>query len=68
MFELTEDHTFCRTKVIMYTLLRSFRFSLAFDANKIHLGGGMFMWPHLKDEVDKGSQMPLWVSAVEESD
>ncbi|KZV62146.1 hypothetical protein PENSPDRAFT_263575 [Peniophora sp. CONT] len=50
-------------KAIVYTLIRTFKFSMSVDPSDIKLKSTAVTRPHVfKDKVDKGPQLPLWVS------
>ncbi|KZV62140.1 cytochrome P450 [Peniophora sp. CONT] len=52
-------------KAIIYTLIRAFRFSMSVDPSEIKFKSSDVTRPHLKDKVDEGPQLPLWVSIVD---
>ncbi|KAI0319671.1 cytochrome P450 [Amylostereum chailletii] len=54
------------TKAILYSLLRAFRFSFACDPDDIVLTEKGIMRPALATEIEKGAQLPLWITPVDE--
>ena len=52
-------------KALLFTLIRSFEFSLAVPAEDIEKRSGIVMRPYVKGEYEKGSQLPLIVKRVE---
>ena len=52
-------------KAIVYTLIRTFKFSMVLKPSDFKLKTTAVTRPHLKDNVKAGPQMPLWVSAVQ---
>ena len=57
---------FPRTKAILYSLVRAFRFSLGVKPDEVRLCDRGMMKPFLAKEMDKGSQLPLRISLVSE--
>lgn len=51
-------------KAIIYTLIRAFKFSMAVDPSDIKFKATAVTRPYLKDNVEAGAQLPLWVSIV----
>ncbi|KAI0035974.1 cytochrome P450 [Vararia minispora EC-137] len=53
-------------KAIIYTLVRTFRFSLAADPADIQVRLPGITRPYLRNQIDKGPQLPLWVCPIED--
>ncbi|KAI0321608.1 cytochrome P450 [Amylostereum chailletii] len=54
------------TKAILYALVRAFKFSLACGPDDIVIVERGIMRPALAKEIEKGVQLPLWISPVDE--
>ncbi|VDC04361.1 unnamed protein product [Peniophora sp. CBMAI 1063] len=52
-------------KAIIYTLIRAFKFSMSVAPSDIKFKSTAVTRPHLKDKVNDGPQLPLWVSLVD---
>ena len=48
-------------KALVFTLVRAFEFELAVPASEIIKKATVVQRPYIRNEVDKGSQMPLLV-------
>ncbi|KAI0316033.1 cytochrome P450 [Amylostereum chailletii] len=53
------------TKAIVYTLVRTFRFELAFDFKDLKPKGGLTTRPYIASKMEEGAQLPLKVSLVD---
>ncbi|KAI0027118.1 cytochrome P450 [Vararia minispora EC-137] len=51
-------------KVLVYTLVRAFRFELAVKAEDIQMRQSVVTRPHLRDKIEAGPQLPVWVTAL----
>jgi hypothetical protein len=63
-FELQALMIFDRTKAIIYTLVRSFRFALGVDRAEVFGKAAGIYRPFLTSKPKEASQLPLSISAV----
>lgn len=53
-------------KALLFTLVRSFSFDLAFAPEELRTRTAALMRPYLVNEVEKGVQMPLYIRRVQD--
>lgn len=52
-------------KAILYILVRAFKFSMSVESSNIKFKSTAVTRPHLKDKIEAGPQLPLWVNLVD---
>lgn len=53
-------------KALVFVLVRAFQFEMAVPVEDVKVKAAAIRRPFLASEREKGSQLPLWISAIKE--